>query len=81
MSTLSAPPARSQTCCSAASWTATPACGSFLCHASGTVPYLAKRLTYASTVNPKLTPRVLQNLLGSLRRLYYETAMSANPST
>jgi hypothetical protein len=45
------------------------------------VPYLAKRLTYASTVNPKLTPRVLQNLLGSLRRLYYETAMSANPST
>ena len=45
------------------------------------MPYLAKRLTYASTVNPKLTPRVLQNLLGSLRRLYYETAMSANPST
>jgi hypothetical protein len=45
------------------------------------VPYLAKRLTYASTVNPKLAPPVPQNLLGSLRRLYYKTAMSANPST
>jgi 6-methylsalicylate decarboxylase len=52
-----------------------------LCHAGGTVPYLAKRLTYAATANPKLAPRVPQNLPGSLRRLNYETAMSANPST
>jgi hypothetical protein len=44
------------------------------------VPYLAKRLTYA-TVNPKLAPREPHDLLGSLRHLYYETAMSANPYT
>ncbi len=52
-----------------------------LCHAGGTVPYLARRFTYAATINPKLAPRVPHDLLGSLRRLYYETAMSANPST
>lgn len=50
-------------------------------HAGGTVPYLAKRLTYAATINPKLASRQPHDLLGSLRRLYYETAMSANPYT
>jgi 6-methylsalicylate decarboxylase len=52
-----------------------------LCHAGGTVPYLARRLTYAATINPKLAPREPHDLLGSLRHLYYETAMSANPYT
>jgi 6-methylsalicylate decarboxylase len=50
-------------------------------HAGGTVPYLAKRFTYAATINPNLAPRVPHDLLGSLRHLYYETAMSANPYT
>jgi 6-methylsalicylate decarboxylase len=50
-------------------------------HAGGTVPYLAKRFTYAATVNPKLAPRVPHDLLGSLRHLCYETAMSANRYT
>jgi 6-methylsalicylate decarboxylase len=50
-------------------------------HAGGTVPYLAKRFTYAVTVDPKLAPRVPHDLLGSLRQLYYETAMSANRYT
>ena len=52
-----------------------------LSDAGGTIPYLAKRFTYAATINPKLAPRQPHDLLGSLRRLYYETAMSANPST
>ncbi len=50
-------------------------------HAGGTVPFLAKRLTYADTINPELAPRRPADLFGSLRRLYYDTAMSANPHT
>jgi len=50
-------------------------------HAGGTVPYLAKRFTYAATINPKLALPEPRDLLGSLRHLYYETAMSANPYT
>lgn len=52
-----------------------------LSHAGGTVPYLAKRLTYASTIASDLKDRQPEDLLGSLRRLYYDTAMSANPAT
>ncbi len=52
-----------------------------LSHAGGTVPFLAKRLTYADTINPDLAPRRPADLFGSLRRLYYDTAMSANPHT
>jgi predicted TIM-barrel fold metal-dependent hydrolase len=49
-----------------------------LSHAGGAVPFLAHRLTYAATINPKLAGRTPRDLLGSLRRLYYDTAMSAN---
>ena len=52
-----------------------------LSHAGGTVPFLAQRLTYAATINPALTDRRPADLFGSLRRLYYDTAMSANPHT
>jgi 6-methylsalicylate decarboxylase len=52
-----------------------------LSHAGGTVPFLAQRLTYAATINPALTHRRPADLFGSLRRLYYDTAMSANPHT
>ncbi|MFD8810318.1 amidohydrolase family protein [Streptomyces sp. NPDC059627] len=52
-----------------------------LSHAGGVVPFLAQRLTYAATINPKLASREPHDLLGSLRRLYYDTAMSANPHT
>ncbi|AEY85442.1 metal-dependent hydrolase [Streptomyces hygroscopicus subsp. jinggangensis 5008] len=49
-----------------------------LSHAGGTVPFLAKRLTYAATINPRLGDRQPQDLLASLRRLYYDTAMASN---
>jgi 6-methylsalicylate decarboxylase len=52
-----------------------------LSHAGGTVPYLAQRLTYAATISASVGPRRPRDLLGSLRRLYYDTAMSANPHT
>ena len=49
-----------------------------LSHAGGAVPFLAKRLTYAATINPQLIDRQPHDLLASLRNLYYDTAMSAN---
>jgi 6-methylsalicylate decarboxylase len=52
-----------------------------LSHAGGTVPFLAKRLTYATTINPNLRDREPRDVLGSLRNLYYDTAMSANRAT
>jgi predicted TIM-barrel fold metal-dependent hydrolase len=52
-----------------------------LSHAGGTVPFLAKRLTYAATINPKLQDREPRDLLASLRNLYYDTAMSASRPT
>jgi predicted TIM-barrel fold metal-dependent hydrolase len=52
-----------------------------LSHAGGTVPFLAQRLTYAATINPQLRGRQPRDLLASLRRLYYDTAMSANRPT
>jgi predicted TIM-barrel fold metal-dependent hydrolase len=50
-------------------------------HAGGTAPYLAQRLTYAATINPSLADREPADLLGSLRSIYFDTAMSANPHT
>lgn len=52
-----------------------------LSHAGGAVPYLAKRLTYASTIASRLRPAEPKDIIGTLRRLYYDTAMSANPYT
>jgi len=50
-------------------------------HAGGTVPYLAKRLTHAATINQSWRGRQPADLIGSLRGLFYDTAMSANPHT
>jgi predicted TIM-barrel fold metal-dependent hydrolase len=50
-----------------------------LSHAGGAVPYIARRLTYASTINPALSDRTPLDPLASIRDLYYDTAMSANP--
>jgi predicted TIM-barrel fold metal-dependent hydrolase len=50
-----------------------------LSHAGGTVPYLARRMTHAPTINPALRGGPPTDLLGSLRRLYYDIAMSATP--
>ncbi len=52
-----------------------------LSHAGGAAPYLAQRLTYASTIAASIASREPKDLIGSLRRLYYDTAMSANPHT
>jgi 6-methylsalicylate decarboxylase len=50
-----------------------------LSHAGGTVPYLASRLTYGPTINAGLIDRAPRDLVASLRRLYYDIAMSASP--
>lgn len=50
-------------------------------HAGGAAPYLANRLTYAVTINPALADREPADLLGSLKSIYFDTAMSANPHT
>jgi predicted TIM-barrel fold metal-dependent hydrolase len=52
-----------------------------LSHAGGTLPYLANRLTYGPTISKALTERAPEDLVASLRRLYYDTAMSANEFT
>lgn len=52
-----------------------------LSHAGGTVPFLAKRMTYGSTIASRLKDSEPKDILASLRRLYYDTAMSANPYT
>jgi 6-methylsalicylate decarboxylase len=50
-----------------------------LAHAGGTIPYLAKRLSYATTISPSLKNLTPTHLYDSLRRLYYDVAMSASP--
>jgi predicted TIM-barrel fold metal-dependent hydrolase len=50
-----------------------------LSHAGGTVPYLAKRLTFGPTIGSYLKARAPRNLIASLRQLYYDVAMSASP--
>jgi 6-methylsalicylate decarboxylase len=52
-----------------------------LSHAGGAVPYLAHRMTYATAIASSLASREPRDLLGSLRGLYYDTAVSANPAT
>jgi predicted TIM-barrel fold metal-dependent hydrolase len=46
-------------------------------HAGGAVPFLAHRLTYGPTISAMLAERAPRDLIGALRRLYYDTAMSA----
>jgi predicted TIM-barrel fold metal-dependent hydrolase len=50
-----------------------------LSHAGGTVPFLAHRLTYGTTISGELADRAPRDAIASLRRLYYDTAMSASP--
>jgi predicted TIM-barrel fold metal-dependent hydrolase len=50
-----------------------------LSHGGGAVPYLARRMTHAAAINPALRGRPPVDLLGSLRRLYYDVAMAATP--
>src|SRR5229473_3312043 len=45
----------------------------------GTVPYLTRRLTFGPTIGSYLKARAPQNLIASLRQLYYDVAMSASP--
>ena len=52
-----------------------------LSHAGGTVPYLAKRLTFGPTITSSLKGQMPEDIFASLRRLYYDVAMSANPYT
>jgi predicted TIM-barrel fold metal-dependent hydrolase len=49
-----------------------------LSHAGGTVPYVAWRLSLGS-LDPGLHARAPQGAIAYLKRLYYDTAMSANP--
>ncbi len=50
-----------------------------LSHAGGAVPYLCKRLTYAPTIAAHLTERALDDPIGALQRLHYDTAMAGSP--
>ncbi len=47
-------------------------------HAGGTLPFLAKRLTYGPTIGSYLADRAPADVIATLRRLYYDIAMSAN---
>jgi predicted TIM-barrel fold metal-dependent hydrolase len=46
-------------------------------HAGGAVPYLAWRIGLGEALNPDLRARVPKGALHYLRRLYYDTALSA----
>jgi predicted TIM-barrel fold metal-dependent hydrolase len=56
-----------------------PQLGLILSHAGGTVPFLAKRLTYGPTITGALAGRPPADAIASLGRLHYDTAMSASP--
>jgi 6-methylsalicylate decarboxylase len=47
-------------------------------HAGGTVPFLAGRLASASIISPAVTSLVPADPIGTLRRLYFDTALAAN---
>ncbi|WP_405010947.1 amidohydrolase family protein [Kitasatospora sp. NBC_01539] len=50
-----------------------------LSHAGGTLPFLAQRLTHGPTIGAYLAGRAPADVVGTLRRLHYDIAMSANP--
>ncbi|TDB82280.1 amidohydrolase [Micromonospora sp. KC721] len=50
-------------------------------HAGGTVPFLAGRLADASVISPAVAHRLPADPVGALQRLYFDTALSANPYT
>jgi predicted TIM-barrel fold metal-dependent hydrolase len=58
-----------------------PAIRFVLPHAGGTVPYVAWRLGLLAEMRPAFRDRVPEGVEYYLRRLYYETAISASPSS
>ena len=50
-------------------------------HAGGTIPFLAGRLADAAVISPTIADRVPADPIAALRRLYFDTALSANPYT
>lgn len=48
-------------------------------HAGGTVPYLATRMALLGSMDKGLARNVPEGVMPILRRLYYDTAISANP--
>lgn len=48
-------------------------------HAGGTVPYLATRMAILGSIDKGLAQHVPGGVMPILRRLYYDTAISANP--
>lgn len=48
-------------------------------HAGGTVPYLAGRFAIAPDIMPQLQEQAPQGAITYLKRLYYDTAISATP--
>jgi predicted TIM-barrel fold metal-dependent hydrolase len=50
-------------------------------HAGGAVPFLAGRLADAAVISPAVAHRVPADPVGALRRLSFDTALSANPYT
>jgi predicted TIM-barrel fold metal-dependent hydrolase len=48
-----------------------------LSHGGGTIPYLAKRLTYGPLIHSRLSERAPKDVLTILRRLYYDLALAA----
>lgn len=50
-----------------------------LAHAGGAIPYLAGRLAIAPDIMPNLHEKAPQGAIAYLKRLYYDTAISATP--
>jgi predicted TIM-barrel fold metal-dependent hydrolase len=52
-----------------------------LSHAGGTLPYLAARIAGAAAFVPGVPKEAAANALAHLQALYYDTALSVNPTT
>lgn len=50
-------------------------------HAGGTVPFLANRIAVLGSIDKSLAAKVPEGVMPTLKRLYYDTALSANPIT
>ncbi|WP_439685506.1 Amidohydrolase [Cupriavidus oxalaticus] len=50
-------------------------------HAGGTVPYLATRMAILGSLDKGLAKQVPEGVMPLLKRLYYDTAIAANPIT
>lgn len=50
-------------------------------HAGGTLPFLAPRIAVIGSLDRELAKRVPEGVMPTLKKLYYDTASSANPIT